>query len=393
MAALASYAVTGKPGMSRLKIALSELESADADLFRASLARLVNRLSHHWEWADLARADLAIVDMDSLFGHMAWLKTHGAGKQVITFARSGTVHGSDLVLGKPLDDDAFAAVLEQAALTIAASADMQKEDMTSEPEPEVRTPARPAFDAASLQLEPQHVEAPARSRNEPVVVMDLAAAGEVAPASVAQPKPFVAAVTKPEPESQPAAEPEPVNVAEAIVMRSPTIAMRVEGSELVIDPQRDVYYADAALKPLTEFLQCAPDALQPLDAAALETVRQRKPQPLARLRWFAGLTATPGALMRGLRDDERYKLTRWPQTEREFPRHFRIATAMMKEAATPADLAAACGVPLSDVIDYINATRAAGWLSVERDEPPPVEEESPQRGGALLSRFRKSFGR
>src|SRR5690348_12487805 len=83
-------------GMSRLKIALSELETSDAELFRAALGRLTMRLSHHWEWADLAHADLVIVDMDSMFGHMAWLKAHGAGKNVITFARSGQVQGSDL---------------------------------------------------------------------------------------------------------------------------------------------------------------------------------------------------------------------------------------------------------------------------------------------------------
>ncbi|MDQ2972056.1 MAG: hypothetical protein ABIY40_07890 [Rhodanobacteraceae bacterium] len=377
--------------MSRLKIALSELETVDADLFRASLARLVNRLSHHWEWADLARADLVIVDMDSLFGHMAWLKAHGAGKQVITFARSGTVHGSDLVLGKPLDDDAFAAVLEQAAQTIAAGSADDRDEDTLQPAPsEFQASVRPAFNAVSLQLEPQHIQPPPRSRSKPVAVMDLAAAGDVPPPPAAtQLEPVAAFVPAPAPEL----EPEPVNVAEAILMHPPTTAMRVEGTELVIDPPRDVYYADATLKSLTEPLQRAPDALQPLDGAALETARQRKPQPLARLRWFAGLTAAPGMLARGLRDDERYKLTRWPQTEREFPRQFRIATAMMKEAATPADLAAACGVPLADVIDYINASRAAGWLAVERDEPPPVEEESQQRGAALLSRFRKPFGR
>src|SRR5690242_19335601 len=103
------------PAMSRLKIALSELEASDADLFRAALGRLTGRLSHYWEWSDLAHAELVIVDMDSMFGHMAWLKAHGAGKHVITFARSGQVQGSDLVLSKPLDDDALAAVLEEAA--------------------------------------------------------------------------------------------------------------------------------------------------------------------------------------------------------------------------------------------------------------------------------------
>src|SRR6185312_3969355 len=120
-ATLPAFKKKESPGMSRLKIALSELETSDAELFRTALGRLTMRLSHYWEWADLAHADLVIVDMDSLFGHMAWLKAHGAGKQVITFARAGAVNGSDLVLAKPLDDKAFAAVLEQAAARIDSS--------------------------------------------------------------------------------------------------------------------------------------------------------------------------------------------------------------------------------------------------------------------------------
>lgn len=376
--------VKEKPGMSRLKIALSELEASDADLFRASLGRLVTRLTHHWEWSDLAHADLVIVDMDSLFGHMAWLKAHGTGKQVITFARSGTVHGSDLVLGKPLDDGAFAAVLEQAAQVIDTSDFAMRGAESSTPlaPASESVPAPVRVEPASLQLEPQHVAVPVVARSAPVSVMDLAAAADV-PAAVP--------VMEPEPQREP--EPDPVNVADMLVRRPPAAAMRVTGCDLIVDPERDVYYADAALKPLKEPLEREPSALRMLDVNALATARQSKPQPMARLRWFAGLVATPGVLAHGLRDDERYKLTRWPQTEREFPRHFRIATAMMKEAAIPADIAKASGVPLAEVIDYINASRAAGWLGIERDEPPPMEEESQQRGAALLSRFRKPFNR
>lgn len=369
------------PQMARLRIALSELESSDADLFRASLARLVNRLTQHWEWADLAHADLVIVDMDSLFGHMAWLKAHGAGKHVITFARSGTVHGSDLVLGKPLNDDAFAAVLEQAAISIDKAGAEVYEDESAQ-EQSVTRAASPAFDAQTMQLEAvETTVVPART--EPAHVMQLDAAGDMHPAA----EPAVAAMPEPEPELE--LEPDPVNVADALVRRAPTSAMRV--GDLMIDPERDVYYADATLKSLKNSLEREPSALQSVDANALATARAGKPQPLARLRWFAGLVATPGELGWGLRDDEKYKLSRWPQTEREFPRHFRIATAMMKEAATPTDLAAAANVPVAEVNDYINASRAAGWLEIQRDEPAPLVEEASQRKG--LGRFRKPFGR
>ncbi len=372
----AQPAAVETPAMNRLRIALSELETGDAELFRACLQRLDERLSHHWEWAELARADLVIVDMDSLFGHMAWLKAHGAGKQVITFARAGAVNGSDLVLGKPLDDEAFAAVLEQAAARIDSSESARR---THVPAP-IRT--RP------VQTPPRSVSAefPVVPQAEPVSVMDLAAAGDVPAPSEPAPEPIEAAAV-----AEPA--PEPRNVAEMLVMQKIGEPMRVRGADLVIDPERDVYYStEAALKPLKSALESDPSALQVLDARALSEAQTRKAHPLARLRWFAGLVATPGELTHGLSADGKYKLSRWPQTEREFPRHFRIATAMMKQAARAAEIAQASGVPVAEVIDYINASRAAGWLAIEADEPAPAETETAARGN-VLSRFRKPFSK
>ncbi|HJU25171.1 MAG TPA: hypothetical protein VJ722_00710 [Rhodanobacteraceae bacterium] len=360
------------PVLNRLRIALSELEPADAELFRACLERVEERLSHHWEWADLARADLVIVDMDSLFGHMAWLKAHGTGKQVISFAKIGAVNGSDLVLAKPLDDRAFAAVLEQAAARIDASEGARR---THAP---VRT-AEPPTQAPRRSVSAEFPVVPAQA----VSVMDLAAAGDVA-AALPQP-PQQAESTEP--------EPEPRNVAEMLCQQRIDHAVRVEGTGLVIDPARDAYYSDeAALKPLKAALEKDPAALQRLDEGALVEAQHKKPHPLPRLRWFAGLVATPGTLAHGLHEGEKYKLSRWPQTEREFPRHFRIATAMMKQAATPAEIAQASGVPVAEVIDYINASQAAGWLAVELDETAPAESEPSARGN-VLSRFRKPFAK
>jgi hypothetical protein len=367
------------PAMNTLRIALSELESGDAELFRACLQRLDERLPHHWEWAELARADLVIVDMDSLFGHMAWLKAHGAGKQVITYARTGAVNGSDLVLGKPLDDEAFAAVLEQAAARIDSSEGARRTRKSAPaPEPVAHEPV------SQSPLHSNSAEFPVVPPAEPVSVMDLAAAGDVPASNETPAAPAEAAV---------AAEPEPCNIAEMLARQKIDEPACVQGADLVIDPERDAYYsAEAALKPLKSALEKDPDALQRLDARALAEAQTRKAHPLARLRWFAGLVATPGSLAHGLGADEKYKLARWPQTEREFPRHFRIATAMMKQAATPAEIAQASGVPVAEVNDYINASRAAGWLAIEREEPAPLEIETAARGN-VLSRFRKPFSK
>ena len=78
-----------------------------------------------------------------------------------------------------------------------------------------------------------------------------------------------------------------------------------------------------------------------------ETAALGAAQPLGRLQWFGGLLAGKGELLPDFDAAGRYRLTKWPQTEREFPKHFRIATAMMKGPATLDEVAAASGVPLT----------------------------------------------
>src|SRR3546814_9140484 len=69
------------------------------------------------------------------------------------------------------------------------------------------------------------------------------------------------------------------------------------------------------------------------DAAwASESAKAGDAQPLQRLQWLDALVAGSGELLPGYDPDGSYKLNKWPQTEREYPRHFRIATAMMKRS-------------------------------------------------------------
>ena len=108
-------------------------------------------------------------------------------------------------------------------------------------------------------------------------------------------------------------------------------------------------------------------------------------KPLARLVWFGALLASQGRLVGGLDDSERFRLSKWPQTEREFPKHFRIATAMMKGPATLAEIAEASNVPLTDVTDFVNASLATGFAEPYR-EPEP--EPEPTKSGGLFGRLR-----
>ena len=186
----------------------------------------------------------------------------------------------------------------------------------------------------------------------------------------------------------------PVNAAEALALGMATTARKwvgPDGAELVIDPERHAYHFEStSLKPLLAILQQSAKQWTPVYSDALNAARASHPaQPLERLLWFAGLVATPGILGRQLSRGERYKLTRWPETEREFPKHFRIAKEMVKEAATADQIAAASGMPYEEVIDYMNASHAAGRLAAASAEQAAEAAQPASRGSRLMARLNK----
>ena len=93
-------------------------------------------------------------------------------------------------------------------------------------------------------------------------------------------------------------------------------------------------------------------------------------------------------LLPGQDPDGKYRLVKWPQTEREYPKHFRIATAMMKGPATVAEVAEASGVTQEEVADFDNANLATGYA--EFVPPAPAEPDTPPQkpAGGLFGRIR-----
>lgn len=176
-----------------------------------------------------------------------------------------------------------------------------------------------------------------------------------------------AAVAHAEQATPPTEEVGPINAAEALVLGKLPGARKligIDGAELVVDIEQGTYHFEStSLKPLASLLLQPTTNWIPVYTEALKSIRTASPaQPLERLRWYAGLIATPGILGRRLTSGAHYKLARWPETEREFPRHFRIAKAMSKDPATAVGIAAESGTSLEEAIDYINASHAAGRL-------------------------------
>ena len=189
-----------------------------------------------------------------------------------------------------------------------------------------------------------------------------------------------------------------VNAAEALALSlalgtfsSPRKLVGPDGAELVVDPEQYAYHFEStSLKPLAALLQQPASAWTPVYSEGLKSARAANPaQSLERLRWYAGLTATPGILSRKLSRAERYKLSRWPETEREYPKHFRIAKAMLKDAATVDEIVAASGMPYEEVVDYINASYAAGRIEAASAANTDGEVPAPSRGKRLIAALNK----
>lgn len=191
----------------------------------------------------------------------------------------------------------------------------------------------------------------------------------------------------------------PVNAAEALALNtfsSPRKLTGPDGAELVVDPERNVYHFETtSLKPLAPLLQQPASAWTPVYSEAVHAARAANPaQPLERLRWYAGLIATPGILSRKLSRTERYKLSGWPETEREFPKHFRIAKAMLQDPATADEITAASGMPYEEVVDYINGCYAGGRLEAAAAAQDPETTPGPSRRERLFAVLNKPlFGR
>ncbi|HET6632482.1 MAG TPA: hypothetical protein VFG73_07230 [Rhodanobacteraceae bacterium] len=379
--------------MKTLTIALSGIEEADVDALHHAFESLRAGLGHAWDWADDAdeHPDLLVIDIDTVYGHIDWLKATATGIRTALYTDAEHANDSDLILKKPLQPAALAGILVKVAAEHDVDIDLDAAlAKVPAPRAEPATPAEPAH-AAAARPAPQAVPAAEPAPARP------AAATNPAPAKPpkATPKPVATPAAKPEPAPAvaavaPPAEVEVKTVAEwLLARRQGPMALAGDDKEWVLDTERDTYHGPATLKPLAELLRQPVATLQPVDAVALEAARRQAGQPLARLRWFAALSAAPGQLSPALDPDLRYKLNRWPQIEREFPRHFRIATAMMKQADRIEDIAAASGAPRADVVDFINGYHALGYIGSEGEAFAEVADG----GRGVMSRIRNPFGR
>jgi len=332
-----------------------------------ALLQATRQLGGAWRVVDDQDADFVFVDMDSMYGPMSWIRLHAAGKRVIGVT-SASRSQTDFHLVRPFDTTSVAALLQSIAQVPATAA--ADHPTPVEPSPATMTPAP----APSDQLPEETVPAPDEER--------VPAAVEAVPAPLPPP---------PEPAPTPVPQRDPV-FADWLAPGALSGRVRYrrgEGPALLIDADARQYHGPAALKPLSDSIsgtvQRQEFLMVPATDWPVEAKAAGEPQPLARLQWFAGLVAGDGMLLPGHDPMAKYRLSKWPQTEREFPKHFRIATVMMKAPATLAEIAEGSGVTIEEVADFVNANLATGYAEAWR-EPEP--EPEPQKTGGLFGRLR-----
>lgn len=384
-------------------IGFTGMDSATESALAAAFEEANARLGARWKLLPEAEADHVVVDMDSMYGPMSWIRLHGAGKRVIGLS-SATRTQTDFQLLRPFDARTFATLLDEMS-THTGAADVPGDAAAAGEPIGTASPTPPPAATAA----PSPTPVPATPAPPPGTV-----AHATGPAATSPKSALASASTDASPERQhqqadkKTAPPEPPAPAPTptvpVVPQDPVFPdllayavsngrqrLRRNGSPaLLIDPVSRQYHGPALLKPLSAYFDGSLHArdFEALDDAAWvrETAALGAPQPLSRLQWYGALLAGKGTLLPGLDPAGRYRLGKWPQTEREFPKHFRIATAMMKGPATLDEVAAASGVTLAEVADFVNANIATGYAEFV-PEPPPEPTEPPKPAG-LFGRLR-----
>lgn len=350
------------------------------------------KLSSRWLAGDHASADLLIIDANSVYGHMDWLKANSSGRRVAALS-----HSSDA------DDSEFALRHAFVAADVVALLNRVSQQMDGGAKP-----ASVAAPANSLEPSTPKVSASIRRATDPVVDMAAMRARPTLQAVAKAPTPADAsgtAVTAPRDlRAESGVQTTPVVHAQAPIPRvialldlldkdSPLkgrLHLRAEGlPSLLLDPTERTWFSASGLKGLAAWATralSADDVQHPNPTEFITEIATVQGHPYSRLQWLAHLVRHDGELNTSLDDQARFKLSRWPQSEREFPRHFRIATVMLKQSATLADIAELAGATAADVANFVNAYHALGYIEQESAE----RAAEPDSRGGLFGRMRRT---
>jgi hypothetical protein len=259
-----------------------------------------------WTVAEESAADVILVDLDSIYGQMAWMR--GFDDTKVTIGLTEALRADTMYrLAAPPTADAFKAVLQTITNAlgggVAGDAD-EAAALRSPPAPRARRPPDPPDTPGNVRLA-------ARIASNP----------------------------------------------------GPFIVQWGDLPRLVVDPERQQFAPGHTLKDLLGYAvaELPEAAITAIDRETVSAALDRSggAHPLERLRWVLALGAN-GGLRLEHGPESRFQLCHWPRVEREFPRHFKIATVLLRQPGTVSEVAAASGTSEAEVADYVTAALALG---------------------------------
>jgi hypothetical protein len=330
-------------------------------LFEAANARF----GRSWQLVPEGQEQVLVIDMDSMYGHMSWLKAHNSGRVTVGVTIAGRSE-TDHVLSRPVTVDGLVALLSTLSGQEASAAPA--------PAPTPAPAPAPAPAVPPSALEAAKVTAPA-----PAMPADPVRTTGQRPAMPAEPDParttgsrpamppLDAARTTGQRPAMPPREPGLADYLRAGALSGPVKVQLPGAPLLVLDPATQTYLGGSSLKAFQPYGESPlrPDDIHPIEPGELAQMAGKlgAPQPWSRLAWLCALVGHRGTIAPGIDPNAQFKLNKWPQTEREFPKHFRIATVMMKGPARLTEIAEQSGVPLPEVTDFVNASLATGYAA------------------------------
>jgi len=160
------------------------------------------------------------------------------------------------------------------------------------------------------------------------------------------------------------------------------------GSVLIVDPTRKVFYSSRTTEELIALLRSRRRlAGRVVTVAKVEKLAARvarweiRPRPLEQLLWLMGLVAGAGESLGGWDARAPVRLVRWPDFAKLPYRqaHLKMAAMLTKQGALPGAVAEACEAAPGDVADFLNACAEIGIL-----------EFKPAHGGAPAADMKAS---
>jgi hypothetical protein len=322
-----------------------------------------------FELAPEADAAVLVIDMDSMYGHMTWLKASGSGKTTVGLT-SGDRCETDYMLKSPMSAEGLRGVLAQLASGLPAAAT---------PTP-VAAPAPPLAGgsivaAAAARTTGKQAAMPSITGQQPAMPRTTGQQAAMPPSEDGNKQianEYLAAMTTGQMAAMAPVVPHEPRISDYLTgatVRSP-VKLQLDGAPiLALDPVSGTYGGSATLKPLLPYVEAVirEGQLEAIDEAEFQRIAKASggAQPYMRLLWLCGLSVGNGQLLPGYAAGKKYQLTKWPQIEREYPKHFRLATVMMKGPASVREIAEQAGVGESEAIDFVNAGLVTGAVVVE----------------------------